>query len=161
MESESRTFHRGISGRHSHWWEGETVWRGKAMVLCGTQAHNTCTSRFLQKRTGESSHASTASTVVPLGPWVKQGALVLLAECLGPEVKLGAAVGNYRFGSALALHCLFTAFDFLYLLCYSICVHYDSSICTSTDLIFYFTGMISPFTHVPFYLAIPGVDFSR
>lgn len=130
-------------------------------MLCGMQAHNTCTSRYLQKQTRESGQAYTISTVLPLVPWVKQGALVLLDECLGAVIKLDAAVGNYWFGSTLALHFLFTAWDCLYLLCYSICVHYSSFICTSTELIFYLIWQISPFTHVPFYLAIPGIDFSR
>lgn len=34
-----------ISGNGSHWWEGKSAWREKAIILRGMQKHNTCTSR--------------------------------------------------------------------------------------------------------------------
>jgi len=65
MESESKTFHYRISGRHSCGWEGKTVWRGEVVVLCDMQAHNTCTSRYLQKETREQSCAHGFHSCAP------------------------------------------------------------------------------------------------
>lgn len=116
MESESKTFHDGISGRDSRWWEGKMVWRGKVAVLCGVRAHGTCLVDIPRNRPGRAVTRAWFPRFCPSFPG-SGGALGLLAECLGAVIALGAAAGNFWVGSALALFFLFAALDFLYLLC--------------------------------------------
>lgn len=69
MESESKTFHCGISGCRSH--RG----KGRLMVLCRIQAHGTAPSVFLKRPGGKPRVGGDPCPAII--PWARQGARVL------------------------------------------------------------------------------------